>query len=401
MAREAYVREKPNVNVGTIGHIDHGKTTLTAALSARQAHRFGGDAQGYAIIARGGKVRDDEKIVTINTAHVEYESATRHYSHTDCPGHADYIKNMITGAAQMDGAVLLVAADDGMMPQTREHLLLARQVGVPALVVFMNKADLVEDAELLDLVELEMRHLLTAHGYPGDKVPVVRGSAKAALASDGKDDAACACIDALVEAMDTFIPLPQRDVDRPLVMPVEKVCHVEGRGTVVTGRVERGRVKMGDAVEVVGLRAGSIKATVTGLETHHKTMDEAVAGDSIGVLLRGVRREEVERGMVLCKPGTLAPTSKFEAQVYVLTPDEGGRRTPIFSGYRPQFFFRTTDVTGAVRLAEGVEMCVPGEHAEFTVELPEGSPVPVDVGQRFAIREGGCTVGSGKVTKVL
>ncbi len=401
MAREAYVREKPNVNVGTIGHIDHGKTTLTAAISARQAHLFGGRASGYAEIARTGKVRGDDKIVTINTSHVEYESASRHYSHTDCPGHADYIKNMITGAAQMDGAILVVAADDGMMPQTREHLLLARQVGVPALVVFLNKADLVEDPELLDLVELEMRHLISAHGFDGDNVPVVRGSAMAALASGGKDADACACIDALMAALDSHVPLPVREAEKPFVMPVEKVCHVEGRGTVLTGRVERGTVRMGDTVEVVGLRSGAVKATVTGLEIFHKSVDEAVAGDSAGMLLRGVKREDVERGMVVCKPGSLVPRTRFEAQVYVLSHEEGGRHTPFFSGYRPQFFFRTTDVTGAVTLPAGVEMCLPGDHASVSVELPDATPVAVDEGQRFAIREGGRTVGSGVVTRVL
>jgi elongation factor Tu len=398
MARVAYVRGKPNVNVGTIGHIDHGKTTLTAALSARQAHLFGGDAQSYAHIARSGKVRDADKIVTINTSHVEYESATRHYSHTDCPGHADYVKNMITGASQMDGAVLLVAADDGMMPQTREHLLLARQVGVPALVVFMNKADLVEDAELLDLVELEVRGLISAQGFDGDRVPVIRGSAKAALASGGKDDAACRCIDELVSAMDANIPLPMRETDRPLLMPVEKVCTAEGRGTVVTGRIERGVVRMHDVVEVLGLGRETVKATVTGLEVFHKATEEASAGDSVGVLLRGVKRDQVERGMVLCKPGSLTARTRFEASVYVLSHEEGGRHTPIFSGYRPQLFLRTTDVTGTVMLPEGVEMALPGDGVTMTVELP---PVPVDEGQRFAIREGGRTVGSGVVTKVL
>jgi len=334
-------------------------------------------------------------------SHLSYETANRHYAHIDCPGHADYIKNMITGAAQMDGAILVVSAADGPMPQTREHLLLARQVGVPRLVVFLNKADLVDDPDLLDLVEMEVRDLLSRYDFPGDATPVVRGNAKAALASGGKDDAACACIDALMEALDANVPVPPREEDKPFLLAIEGVSSIEGVGTVVTGRVERGTVRLKEEVEVLGLTAAPRKAVVTGLEMFHKKLETAVAGDNVGVLLRGVKRDEVERGQVLSKPGSITPHTRFEAQVYVLTKEEGGRHTPFFSGYRPQFFFRTTDVTGAVRLPEGVEMCMPGDHATFAVELESDKPVAMDEGLRFAIREGGRTVGSGKVTRVV
>jgi len=401
MAKAIFERTKPHVNVGTIGHIDHGKTTLTAAIVARQAHRFGGEAPGYAEIARGGTVRDESKIVTITAAHVRYETANRVYAHIDCPGHADFVKNMITGAAQMDGAVLVVAADDGPMPQTREHVLLARQVGVPHLVVFLNKADAVEDPDLLELVEMELRDLLTKYDFPGDTVPVVRGSALAALHSGGTDDAACRCIDELMEALDTAIPLPPRAEDRPFLMSVENVYAIKGRGTVVTGKVERGKVRVGHEVEIVGLRREARRTVVTGVETFRETMTEAVAGDNVGLLLRGVRPDEVERGQVLAAPATVVPRTKFEASVYVLKKEEGGRHTPFFTGYRPQFFFRTTDVTGSVILPDDVTMCMPGDDVQLTVELPAKTPVALDEGLRFALREGGKTVGSGVVTKVL
>jgi elongation factor Tu len=402
MAKGTFARTKPHVNVGTIGHVSHGKTTLTAAIAARQAHRFGGQAPGYSDIARGGTpTRDALRIVTITAAHVPFETERRHYAHIDCPGHADYVKNMITGAAQMDGAVLVVAADDGAMPQTREHVLLARQVGVPHLVVFLNKVDVVDDADLLELVELELRELLSRHDFPGDTVPVVRGSALAALLSGGKDDAACRCIDELMEALDAAVPVPPRAEDRPFLMSVENVFNIKGRGTVATGKVERGRVRVGDAVEVVGLRKEPRPTVVTGVETFNQTLAEAVAGDNVGVLLRGVRADEVERGQVLAKAGTVTPHSRFEASVYVLKKEEGGRHTPFFSGYRPQFYFRTTDVTGTVVLPEGVTMCLPGDNVMLTVELPAESPVAMDEGLRFALREGGKTVGSGVVTKVL
>jgi elongation factor Tu len=402
MAKDVYQRTKPHVNVGTIGHIDHGKTTLTAAISARQAHRFGGTATSYEGIARGGTVRKDlSKIVTVIVSHIEYETAARHYAHIDCPGHVDYIKNMITGAAQMDGAILVVAANDGAMPQTREHILLARQVGVPNLVVFLNKVDTVDDPLLLDLVEMEVRELLCRFQFPGETVPVVRGSALPALASGGSDDAACACIDELMEALDTAIPLPQRDVDRPFLLSIEDVHHIEGRGTVVTGKVERGRLQGGDEVEIVGLRPEPRRTVATSLEMFHRTLPEAAAGDNVGVLLRHVKRDEVERGQVLARPGSITPHRRFAAQVYVLKKEEGGRHTPFFGGYRPQFFFRTTDVTGTVTLAEGVEMCMPGDVAALTVELLAETPIAMDEGLRFAIREGGRTVGSGTVTQVL
>jgi elongation factor Tu len=401
MAKGLFERTKPHVNVGTIGHIDHGKTTLTAAIVARQARRFGGEAPGYAEIARGGTVRGASKIVTITAAHVRYETARRNYAHIDCPGHADFVKNMITGAAQMDGAVLVVAADDGPMPQTREHVLLARQVGVPHLVVFLNKVDSVEDPDLLELVELELRDLLNKYDFAGDEVSIVRGSALGALRSGGTDDAACRCIDELMEALDTAIPLPLRAEDRPFLMSVENVYNIKGRGTVVTGKIERGKVRVSQEVEVVGLRKEARRTVVTGLETFGRTMTEAVAGDNVGLLLRGVRSDEAERGQVLAAPASVVPHTKFEASVYILKKEEGGRHTPIFSGYRPQFFFRTTDVTGGIVLPEEVTMCMPGDSVQLTVELPAETPVALDEGLRFALREGGKTVGSGVVTKVL
>ncbi len=402
MAKEVFERTKPHVNVGTIGHIDHGKTTLTAAISARQAHRFGGKAVSYEGVAKGGTVRDASKIVTITAAHIEYETAARHYAHIDCPGHADFIKNMITGAAQMDGAVLVVAANDGPMSQTREHVLLARQVGVPRLVVFLNKVDTVDDPELLELVELELRELLSKYEFPGDKVPVVRGNALAALKSRGEDDAACKCIDDLMDALDAYVPVPERREDRPFLMAVEGVHQIEGRGTVATGRVERGTVRPGDEVEVLGLTRQPRKTVATSVQTFRRALAEAVAGDNVGVLLRGVKHDEVERGQVLARPGSITPHARFEASVYVLRKEEGGRHTPIFSGYRPQFYFRTTDVTGTVTLPNGLEMCLPGDHlTRVTVELSPDSPVAMDEGLRFAVREGGKTVGSGTVTRIL
>jgi elongation factor Tu len=401
MAKDVYSRRKPHVNVGTIGHIDHGKTTLSAAVSARQARLFGGTARGYADIARGGVVRDESKILTITAAHLEYETAARHYAHVDCPGHADFIKNLITGVAQMDGAVLVVAADDGPMPQTREHILLARQVGVTNVVVFLNKIDTVEDPDLLDLVEMEVRDLLSKYEFPGDDVPVVRGSALPALASGGADDAACRCIDELTAALDAHVPVPQRDVDKPFLLWVEDVYSIKGRGTVATGKVERGRLRPGEEVEIVGLSPGPRRTVAVSLESFHRVMDEAVAGENVGVLLRGVDRFEVERGQVLAKPGSVTPHSKFAARVYVLKAEEGGRRSPVLGGYRPQFYFRTTDISGTVRLPDGVEMAMPGDNVELTVELSPDHPVAMDEGLRFAIREGGRTIGSGAVTKVL
>ncbi len=401
MAKDVFIRTKPHVNVGTIGHIDHGKTTLSAAISARQAQLYGGEAMSYAGIAKGGTVRDKDKIVTIIAAHLEYETANRHYAHVDCPGHADYVKNMITGAAQMDGAVLVVAANDGPMPQTREHLLLARQVGVPRLVVFLNKVDLVEDVDLIELVEMELRELLSKYDFPGDEVPIVRGNALAALESGGEDEEACACIDALMEALDTYVPIPERLVDKAFLMSVEGVHQIEGQGTVVTGRIERGRVRPGDEVEVLGLMREPRRTVAKSVETFHQQMAEGQAGDNVGVLLRNVKREEVERGQVLARPGSITPHVRFEAQVYVLKREEGGRHTPFFSGYRPQFYFRTTDVTGTVALPEGVDMCIPGDMATVTVDLSADTPIAMDEGLRFAIREGGRTVGSGTVVKVL
>ncbi|MFO0845009.1 MAG: elongation factor Tu [Gemmataceae bacterium] len=401
MAKGVFVRTKPHVNVGTIGHIDHGKTTLSAALSARMAHRFGGEAKSYEKIAKGGHIRDESKIVTITAGHLQYETDTRHYAHIDCPGHADFVKNMITGAAQMDGAVLVVAADDGPMPQTREHVLLARQVGVPRLVVFLNKCDLVEDPDMLDLIELELRDLLNRYEFPGDEVPIVRGNARAALASGGKDDAACNCIDELAEALDRYIPIPPREDEKPFLMSIEAVHQIEGVGTVVTGKVERGRVRLKEKVEVVGLAREARECVVTGLEMFHRSLEEATAGENVGALLRGVKRDEVERGQVLAKPGSITPHTKFEAEVYVLAREEGGRHNPFFTGYRPQFYFRTTDVTGSVTLPDGVEMCMPGDHSTLVVELSPDKPVAMDTDLRFAIREGGKTVGSGRVTRIL
>ncbi|MER3416029.1 MAG: elongation factor Tu [Gemmataceae bacterium] len=404
MAKGVFERTKPHVNVGTIGHIDHGKTTLTAAICARQALKFPRPdvrVKSYKEIAKGGTERDELKTVTIAVAHVEYETPKRHYAHIDCPGHADYIKNMITGAAQMDGAILVVAANDGPMPQTREHLLLARQVNVPHVVVFLNKIDTVDDPELLDLVELEIRELLNKYEFPGDKTPIIRGNALAAMLSGGKDDAACKCIDELMDALDSFIPDPVREEDKPFLMSIEDVFSIEGRGTVGTGRIERGVIRPGDEVEIVGLRKESRRTVATSIEMFNKTLDEGRAGDNVGVLLRGIKRDELERGQVLAKPGTITPHTKFQANVYVLTKEEGGRHTPFFSGYRPQFYFRTTDVTGTITLPEGVEMCMPGDNVQLTVELLPDSPIAMDEGLRFAIREGGKTVGSGVVTKIL
>jgi elongation factor Tu len=395
MAKQKFERKKPHVNVGTIGHIDHGKTTLTAAITRVLAEQ--GLAQFTPFDQIDKAPEEKARGITIATAHVEYETARRHYAHVDCPGHADYIKNMITGAAQMDGAILVVAATDGPMPQTREHILLARQVGVPAIVVFMNKVDMVEDAELLDLVELEVRELLSKYEYPGDEVPVIRGSALKALEGD-KGELGAQAIMKLMDAVDEYIPEPKRDIDKPFLMPVEDVFTISGRGTVVTGRVERGRVRVGDEVEIVGLRP-TLKTVVTGVEMFRKILDEGQAGDNIGVLLRGTKREEVERGQVLAAPGSITPHTKFEAEVYVLTKEEGGRHTPFFNGYRPQFYFRTTDVTGVVKLAEGVEMVMPGDNVRLSVELI--TPIAMEEGLRFAIREGGRTVGAGVVAKIL
>jgi elongation factor Tu len=403
MAKELFQRSKTHVNVGTIGHIDHGKTTLTAALSARSAHRFpeSVESKGYEAISAGGIRRDASKTVTVVAGHVAYESATRHYGHVDCPGHADYIKNMITGAAQMDGAILVVSAADGPMPQTREHMLLARQVGVPRMVVFLNKADLVDDVELVDLVEMEVRELLTKYGFPGDETPVIRGSALPALRQP-EDDAACAAIDVLVDAMDAYIPDPRRAVDAPFLMPVESVYSIRGQGTVATGRVERGRVRRGEAVEIVGLGAeGARRAAVVvrDIETFNRPMDEAIAGDSAGLLLRGVDLHDVQRCHVLAAPASVTPHARFEAEVYVLGKEEGGRMTPFFDGYSPQFFFRTADVTGRAKLLGGTEMVLPGDTVRMAVDLLR--PAAVEEGLRFAVREGGRTIGSGVVKRVL
>ena len=398
MAKDTFERKKPHVNVGTIGHIDHGKTTLTGALLAVQAAKGLAQFKSYADIAKGGTVRDETKTVTIAVSHVEYESDKRHYAHIDCPGHADFIKNMITGAAQMDGAILVVSAVDGPMPQTREHILLAHQVGVPALVVFLNKVDLVDDPELLELVELELRELLTRYGFPGEEVPIIRGAGKPAY-DNPKDPAATKCIQDLLDAVDSYIPEPLREVDKPFLMAIEDVFSIEGRGTVATGRIERGIVHVGDEVEIVGLSDKPRKTICTGVEMFNKTLNDGQAGDNVGILLRGIRREEIERGQVLAKPGSITPHSKFEAEVYVLSKEEGGRHTPFFSGYRPQFYFRTTDVTGSANLVGDVEMCMPGDNARLSVELI--TPIAMDDGVRFAIREGGRTVGSGIVTKIL
>src|SRR4030088_2249710 len=397
MAKEKFNGSKPHVNVGTIGHIDHGKTTLTAAIVKVQSKKGLAKVISYKDIAKGGTVRDETKTVTISIAHVEYETDKRHYAHVDCSGHADYIKNMITGAAQMDGAILVVSAADGPMPQTREHILLARQVGVPSLVVYMNKTDMVDDPELLELVELEMRELLSSYGFPGDDIPVVQGSALAAL--EGRDPAVGHdTILALMKAVDEYIPQPERAKDRPFLMPIEDVFTISGRGTVVTGRVERGIVKVGDEVEIVGLRP-TAKTTATGLEMFRKLRDQGESGDNIGVLLRGTKREEVERGQVLAAPGSITPHTHFQCEAYVLTKEEGGRHTPFFANYRPQFYFRTTDVTGTVTLPEGTEMVMPGDNITMEVELLV--PIAMDEGLRFAIREGGRTVGAGVVAKIL
>ena len=403
MAKGTFERTKPHVNVGTIGHIDHGKSTLTAALVARAAAKGLSEGKSYAEITKGGTVRDSNKTVTIHSSHVEYETEARHYAHVDCPGHADFVKNMITGAAQMDGAILVVSAADGPMPQTREHILLARQVNVPAIVVFMNKVDQVDDPELLDLVEMEVRELLDKYEFPGDDTPIVRGSAlKAAEALDaGKpnDDEAFKCIDELMEAIDSFIPLPERDVDKPFLMPVEDVFSIKGRGTVGTGRVERGIVKVGDSLEIVGMNDEIGKTTCTGVEMFQKTLDEGQAGDNVGLLVRGVDKKDLLRGQVLAAPGTITPHTEFEAEVYVLSKDEGGRHTPFFSGYRPQFYFRTTDVTGTANLLGDAEMCMPGDNVRLQIKLL--TPIAMDEQLRFAIREGGRTVGAGVVTKII
>ncbi|TWT36791.1 Elongation factor Tu [Posidoniimonas corsicana] len=398
MAKDTFERTKPHVNVGTIGHIDHGKTTTTGAILAVQSEKGLAKFKSYADIAKGGTVRDETKTVTIAAAHVEYETANRHYAHIDCPGHADFIKNMITGAAQMDGAILVVSAPDGPMPQTREHILLARQVGVPKIVVYLNKCDLVDDEELLELVELEVRELLTANGFPGDDVPVIHGNSKAAIENPG-DAASAKCIDELMEAIDTYIPEPEREIDKPFMMAIEDVFSIEGRGTVATGRIERGTVKVGEEVEIVGLADAPTKTTCTGVEAFNKTMDQGQAGENVGCLLRGVKREEIQRGQVLAKPGSITPHTKFEGEVYVLSKEEGGRHTPFFSGYRPQFYFRTTDVTGTANLMGDAEMCMPGDNTKISVELSK--PIAMDDGVRFAIREGGKTVGSGVVTKIV
>jgi elongation factor Tu len=402
MAKGNFERTKPHLNVGTIGHIDHGKSTLTAAIVARQGHKFKTQVKSYAEITKGGTVRDANKTVTIAVSHVEYESPKRHYAHIDCPGHADFIKNMITGAAQMDGAILVVAANDGVMPQTREHVLLARQVGVPRIVVYMNKCDTVDDPELLELVELEIRELLKKYEFPGDEIPVIKGQSKDALENPEKDDnPGPKSIDALIDALDNYIPQPVREEDKPFLMSIEDVFSIKGRGTVATGRVERGTAKVGDNVEIVGLRKDKVATTITGIEMFQKTLDSAIAGDNVGALLRGIERDGIERGQVLAKPGSITPHTKFEANIYVLSKDEGGRHTPFFTKYKPQFYFRTTDVTGSITLPEGVEMCMPGDNVKITVELMEGMPVAMDEGLRFAIREGGKTVGSGVVTKIL
>jgi elongation factor Tu len=401
MAKEKFERTKPHVNVGTIGHVDHGKTTLTSAMTAVQAAKGLAKFKTYDEIGKASEKdgrRDATKILTIATAHVEYETENRHYAHVDCPGHADYVKNMITGAAQMDGAILVVSAADGPMPQTREHVLLARQVNVPALVVFLNKVDLLDDPELLDLVELEIRELLSKYDFPGDDIPIIRGNALGAM-QNPKDEKSTACIQELVDALDANIPEPVRESDKPFLMPVEDVFSIKGRGTVGTGRIERGVVKVGEEIEIVGLAKESRKTVVTGVEMFNKTLDEGIAGDNVGVLLRGVEKKELERGQVLAKPGSITPHTKFEAEVYVLTKEEGGRHTPFFTNYRPQFYVRTTDVTGNLKLLGGVEMCMPGDNVTLEVELI--SKVALEAGVRFAVREGGRTVGSGVVTKII
>ena len=395
MAKQKYERTKPHVNVGTIGHIDHGKTTLTAAITKHMATRGMANYVPFDQIDKAPE--EKERGITIATAHVEYETTKRHYAHVDCPGHADYIKNMITGAAQMDGAILVVGADDGPMPQTREHILLARQVGVPRIVVFLNKCDMVDDEELIELVELELRELLDKYEFPGDDTPIVRGSALKALESDDSDSAEAKCVFELMDAIDDYIPEPQRDIDKPFLMPIEDVFSISGRGTVVTGRVERGIIRVGDNVEIVGIRPTQ-KTVCTGVEMFRKLLDEGRAGDNIGILLRGTKREDVERGQVVAGPGTITPHTKFKAEIYVLSKEEGGRHTPFFTGYRPQFYFRTTDVTGSCDLPEGVEMVMPGDNVKMTVSLI--APIAMEEGLRFAIREGGRTVGAGVVAKI-
>ncbi len=395
MAKGKFERTKPHVNVGTIGHVDHGKTTLTAALTKIGAERFGGEFKDYSAIDAAPE--EKARGITISTAHVEYESTERHYAHVDCPGHADYVKNMITGAAQMDGAILVCSAADGPMPQTREHILLSRQVGVPYIVVFLNKADMVDDAELLELVEMEVRELLSKYDFPGDDTPIIAGSARLALEGDQSDIGVPAVIK-LVEALDSWIPTPERDIDKPFLMPVEDVFSISGRGTVVTGRIERGVIKVGEEIEIVGIRPVQ-KTTVTGVEMFRKLLDQGQAGDNAGLLLRGTKRDDVERGQVLAKPGSIKPHTQFDAEVYVLSKDEGGRHTPFFKGYRPQFYFRTTDITGACELPEGVEMVMPGDNVKMVVTLI--NPVAMDEGLRFAIREGGRTVGAGVVSKII
>ncbi len=400
MAKAKFERTKPHVNIGTIGHVDHGKTTLTAAITMYCAAKGNAKVMKYDEIDKAPE--EKARGITINTAHVEYETASRHYAHVDCPGHADYVKNMITGAAQMDGAILVVAASDGPMPQTREHILLARQVGVPYIVVFLNKCDQVDDEELLELVEMEVRELLTSYDFPGDDTPIVRGSALLAMQAllDGKvDDPATACIQSLLDAVDSYIPAPERDTEKPFLMPIEDVFTITGRGTVATGRVERGQIKIQDKAEIVGLSDEKKETVITGIEMFRKLLDYANAGDNIGTLLRGIDRKEIERGQVLAKPGTIHPHTQFTAQVYVLTKDEGGRHTPFINGYRPQFYFRTTDVTGSIKLPEGVEMVMPGDHVDMEVTLI--TPIAIEEGLRFAIREGGRTVGSGVVAKII
>jgi len=395
MAKGKFERTKPHVNVGTIGHVDHGKTTLTAAITTVLSSKFGGEAKAYDQIDAAPE--EKARGITINTAHVEYETANRHYAHVDCPGHADYVKNMITGAAQMDGAILVVSAADGPMPQTREHILLARQVGVPYIIVFMNKCDMVDDAELLELVEMEVRELLSKYDFPGDDIPIVKGSALKAMEGD-KGDLGEGAIMKLAEALDSYIPTPERAIDKPFLMPIEDVFSISGRGTVVTGRVERGVVKVGEEIEIVGIRP-TTKTTCTGVEMFRKLLDQGQAGDNVGVLLRGTKREEVERGQVLAKPGSITPHTHFTAEVYVLSKDEGGRHTPFFNGYRPQFYFRTTDVTGSIELPAGTEMVMPGDNVQMTVKLI--APIAMEEGLRFAIREGGRTVGAGVVAKII
>ena len=395
MAKEKFERTKPHVNVGTIGHVDHGKTTLTAAICTVLSKHFGGEAKAYDQIDAAPE--EKARGITINTAHVEYETAHRHYAHVDCPGHADYVKNMITGAAQMDGAILVVSAADGPMPQTREHILLARQVGVPYIIVFLNKCDMVDDPELLELVEMEVRELLSSYDFPGDTIPIIKGSAKLALEGDQSEIGEPAVLK-LAETLDSYIPTPERALDQPFLMPIEDVFSISGRGTVVTGRVERGVIRVGDEIEIVGIKP-TAKTTCTGVEMFRKLLDEGEAGDNVGILLRGTKREDVERGQVLAKPGTITPHTKFTAEVYVLTKEEGGRHTPFFNGYRPQFYFRTTDVTGTIELPEGTEMVMPGDNITMTVQLI--CPIAMEQGLRFAIREGGHTVGAGVVAKII